>query len=270
MTADSDMHFKISERPKTPQEARRLFRAGSRSHTRGVATGYLQCGLAVMPQADVAEFALFCSRNARSLSILDMTAVGSFRTKLAPDADLRTDLPLYNVYRDGRLSEQVADIVSLWQEDFVALLFGCSLTFDAALAANGIPNRLAEENRGPTMYLTNIDCEPVARYRGRMIVSMRPMLPGQAIRAIQVTSRFPATHGAPVHFGTPSAIGIADLNKPDIGVSVTVKPGEIPVFWACIATIWDTIEQSRPPFIITHAPGCLFITDRTDESIAVF
>ena len=253
-------------------DARAAIRSGRHvGYTRGLAPGSMQCGVAMLPRADAYDFLVYCLRNPRPLPIVEVTEPGStVAHQVAPLADLRTDVPRYGVWRDGALVEEPTDIRHLWRDDLVTVLLGCSLTFDAAMLRAGLPYRQQEEGGHPTMYTTGRDCVPAGRFRGRLVVSMRPMLPEQAIRAVQVTSRFPATHGAPIHIGDPAALGIADPARPEIGRAVTVKPGEVCVFWACIATIWETIRASRPPVMITHAPGCMFITDTADEAIAAF
>ena len=256
----------------SPAEARAHFRAEAwQGSTRGFAMGRLQCGIVMLPSADAADFLAFCTRNNAALPLLDMTPVGVPVTKAyAPDADLRTDIPLYRVYRDGILADEVPNVSNYWREDMVCFVLGCSMTFDSALLANGIPNRQLTETGKPSMYVTGIECEPAGSFSGPLVVSMRPMLPSQAIRAIQVTSRFPKTHGAPNHFGDPSALGIADIMKPDIGAPVRILEGEVPVFWPCIGTIWSVVRQSKPPLFISHAPGCMFIADLSDEEMSVF
>lgn len=253
-------------------EARAAIRSGAHAGgTRGMALGAMQCGIAMLPRADAYDFLVYCLRNPRPLPVVEVTEPGStVAPQLAPGADLRTDVPRYGVWREGELVEQPADIRSAWRDDLVTVLLGCSLTFDAALLRNGLPYRQQEEGGHPTIYATTRECAPAGRFRGRLLVSMRPMRPDQAIRAVQVTSRFPTTHGAPLHIGDPAALGIADLSRPEIGRAVTVREGETCVFWACIATIWETIRASRPPFMITHAPGCMFITDTADEAVSTF
>lgn len=254
-----------------PSQVRRLIRSGAwTGSTRGLALGYLQCGLVILPRTDAYDFLVLCTRNPRALPLLEVGEPGvPIAPSVAPSADFRTDLPRYHVYRNGVLDEEVTDISKLWRDDFVGFVLGCSLTFDSALLANDLPYRQLEETGNPTMYRTSIECKPAGRFGGRIAVSMRPMSPPQAIRAVQVTSRFPWTHGAPIHIGDPEALGIANLGKPDIGVPVSIRPGEIPVFWACIATIWEVAKRSKPSLFISHAPGCMFITDRRDESVSV-
>jgi len=255
----------------SPSEARGYFRSETwQGSTRGFAFGRLQCGVVMLPQSEAADFLAFCTKNNAALPLLDMTPAGVPVTKAyAPDADLRTDVPLYRVFRDGELVDEVPNIKNYWRDDMVSFVLGCSMTFDSALLANGIPNRQLTETGKPSMYVTNIECEPTERFSGPLVVSMRPMLPAQAIRAIQVTSRFPKTHGAPNHFGDPAAIGIADIMKPDIGAPVRILDGEVPVFWPCIGTIWSVVARSKPPFFISHAPGCMFIADLSDEEMSV-
>ena len=102
-----------------------------------------------------------------------------------------------------------------------------------------------------------------------MVVSMRPIPERLAVRAAQVTSRFPAVHGAPVRIGNPQSIGISDLHQPDFGDAVTVREGEVPVFWACGVTPQAVIMEAKPDIVITHSPGHMLITDIRNESLAV-
>lgn len=192
-----------------------------------------------------------------------------FRKKSAPTADLRTDLPKYRIYKNGERTEEVTDIIAYWQDDFVSFLIGCSFTFEKPLLESGIPIRYIEEGRNVSMYTTNIPCESAGIFQGPMVVSMRPMKPEEAIRAVQITSRFPSVHGAPVHIGDPAQIGITDINNPDFGDAVTIHEGEVPVFWGCGVTPQAAVMASKPELMITHAPGHMFITDVREEEHAV-
>jgi len=254
-----------------PARLREMMRRGEwTGPTFGLALGYAQANLVILPRDLAFEFLVFCQRNPKPCPVLDVTEVGSPHPRLvAPDADLRTDLPRYRVYRYGELVEEVTDITPYWTSDLVAFLLGCSYTFEAALLAAGVPLRHHEESKNVPMFRTNIQCIPAGRFHGPMVVSMRPMPPEKAIRAVQVTSRFPATHGAPIHIGDPSAIGIADIRRPDFGEAVTILPGEVPVFWACGVTPQAMAMESRPELMITHAPGHMFITDVRDADLAV-
>jgi uncharacterized protein YcsI (UPF0317 family) len=197
--------------------------------------------------------------------VLEVTDPGSPEpAELAPGADLRTDLPRYRVWIDGELAEEPADVRGHWRDDHVAFLIGCSFTFERALLADGLPVRHIEQGVNVPMYRTSRPCRAAGRFSGPLVVSMRPMTPEQAIRATQVTSRFPGVHGAPVHVGDPEALGIADLARPDYGDPVEVRPGEIPVFWACGVTPQAVAAASRPSLMLTHAPGHMFVTDVPD------
>jgi uncharacterized protein YcsI (UPF0317 family) len=238
--------------------------------TSGLAPGQVQANLVVLPQDLAYDFLRFCVANPKPCPIIEVTEAGSPEpARSAPGADLRTDVPRYRVFRDGELAEEVEDVSSLWREDLVAFLIGCSFTFERALLAAGLPVRHIEERVNVPMYRTSIDCEPAGAFAGPMVVSMRPYEPAQALRAVQITSRFPTVHGAPVHLGDPEAIGIADLAEPDYGDAVSVRAGEVPVFWACGVTPQAAAAAARPELMITHAPGHMFVTDLRDDEQAI-
>lgn len=251
----------------TASKVRQLCRQGKyQAPTPGVASGYVQANLVVLPESVAFDFMLFCHRNPKPCPLLDVTEVGDPEPRMvAPGADLRSDLPRYHVFRYGELVEEVTDIKQLWRDDFVGFLIGCSFSFEGALLNKGIPVRHIEENKNVPMYKTSLNCMPAGVFSGPLVVSMRPLSPLDAIRAVQITSRFPKSHGAPVHLGDPNAIAIADINSPDFGDPVTIHEGEIPVFWACGVTTQTAIVQAKPEIAITHAPGHMFITDIKDE-----
>jgi uncharacterized protein YcsI (UPF0317 family) len=255
----------------TPAEFRRQVREG-RFHgpTAGQCGGFAQANLVILPTAQAEAFQAFCRANARACPLLGVSGPGQGTlAALGEDLDLRTDLPGYCVYRDGLLAETRRSILELWRPDLVAFAIGCSFSFEQALLAEGIPVRHLEEGRNVPMYRTHIPNAPVPPFAGRMVVSMRPMEAAHAIRAIQITSRFPRVHGAPVHLGDPARIGIADLDRPDYGDPVTVRPGELPVFWACGVTPQDAVRDARLPLVITHQPGHMLVTDLPNEALAV-
>lgn len=238
--------------------------------TTGQVPGYTQANLVILPKKYAYDFLLFCMRNPKSCPLIEVTDAGSpVPKKSAPTADLRTDLPKYRIYKNGELTEEVTDITAYWQDDFVSFLIGCSFTFEKPLLENGIPIRYIEEGRNVSMYKTNIPCESAGIFQGPMVVSMRPMKPEEAIRAVQITSRFPSVHGAPVHIGDPEQIGVTDINKPDFGDAVTIHKGEVPVFWGCGVTPQAAVMASKPELVITHAPGHMFVTDVREEEHAV-
>ena len=229
--------------------------------TAGLAPGYAQANLVILPKDWAFDFLLFCQRNPRPCPLIDVTEPGSWRPRVAPEADLRTDLPRYRVWQDGELVDEPASVTDVWREDLVSFLIGCSFTFEAALLNAGIPVRHIALGRNVPMFRTNIPCTPAGRFTGPLVVSMRPLNPADALRAVEISSRFTDSHGTPVHIGFPELIGIADINRPDYGDPVPVGPGELPVFWACGVTPQAALLESRPPFAITHAPGCMFLTD---------
>ena len=247
----------------TPYEFRQLVKQGNHtSPTAGVCPGYAQANLVILPQALAYDFLLFAQRNPKSCPLLEVTDTGSrFLREIAPGADIATDLPKYRVYEHGILTGEYTDISHLWRNDLVSFLIGCSFSFEGELLEAGLPVRHMEENRNVPMYVTNLPCKSAGAFHGTMVVSMRPMTPSQAIRAVQITGAMPRVHGAPVHLGDPAAIGIQNLDQPDFGDAVTVHPGEIPVFWPCGVTPQAALMASKPAFAITHAPGHMLVTD---------
>jgi uncharacterized protein YcsI (UPF0317 family) len=250
-------------------EARRQARTGQwNAPTPGLALGYVQANLVIVPQDLAFDFLLFCQRNPKPCPLLDVTEPGSPEPKrVAPGADLRTDLPRYRVYRNGELVDEPADLLAWWRDDLVGFLLGCSFTFESALLQAGLPVRHLEASCNVPMYRTNRACVPAGKFRGPMVVSMRPLTPAQAVRAVQVCSRFPRAHGAPVHWGDPEALGIRDLAQPDFGDPVEVRTGEVPVFWACGVTPQAVAMEVRPSLLITHKPGHMFVTDLRDTDL---
>ncbi len=250
----------------TPSEARAICRNGPARPTAGMARGFTQCNMISLPRDWAWDFLLFAQRNPKPCPVLDVTDPGSHVTALAPDADLRNDLPLYRIWRDGVLAQETPDATDAWAEhpDLVSFLIGCSFTFEAGLLAAGIPVAHVEQGCNVPMYLTDRECRPGGRLSGRMVVSMRPIPADRVAEAVMISGRMPAVHGAPVHVGDPAALGITDLSRPDFGDPVAIGPGQVPVFWACGVTPQAAVMASRPPFAITHAPGHMFITDTPD------
>jgi uncharacterized protein YcsI (UPF0317 family) len=241
------------------------------THTSSLAPGHVQGNVVILPQAEAAEFLLFCQRNPKPCPVLAVGDVGNpALPTLGQDIDIRTDVPRYRVWLDGVLSDEPTDIRSLWRDDLVSFVLGCSFSFEEALLNAGIGVRHIEANCNVPMYRTNIATQPAGRFHGPLVVTMRPMLAADAIRAVQITSRFAAVHGAPVHLGDPSLIGIHNLARPDYGDAVDVRAGEIPVFWACGVTPQAALVQAKPAFAITHAPGAMLVTDLLNHQLASF
>jgi uncharacterized protein YcsI (UPF0317 family) len=249
----------------SPATARQRFREGLVAPSSGWSAGFTQANMVVLPRDWAFDMLLFAQRNPRPVPLLDVSDPGSFRTELAPDADLRTDLPLYRVWRDGELVDEPTDVVDLWHEDLVTFLIGCSFSFERALMDAGVPVRNIEQDRNVSMYRTNVDCRPAGRLSGPLVVSMRPVPAPLVVAAVQVTGRMPDVHGAPVHVGSPSSLGIDDLSRPDFGDPLEIAEDDVPVFWACGVTPQAALMASKPPFAITHAPGHMFVTDVPDS-----
>jgi uncharacterized protein YcsI (UPF0317 family) len=249
-----------------PHDVRAAIRCGDHTGpTAGVAPGYTQANLVVLPEEDAFDFLRFCLRNPKPCPVLDVTDTGSPEpAAVAPGADVRTDLPRYRVWKRGELADAPLDVCAQWRDDLVAFLIGCSFTFERALLADGLPVRHIEQGVNVPMYRTTRDCTPAGPFSGPLVVSMRPMTPEQAIRATQITSRYPTVHGAPIHVGDPRVLGIEDLQAPDYGDPVELRAGEVPVFWACGVTPQAVAAASRPELMITHAPGHMFVTDVPD------
>ena len=258
-----------TRRAMTPAEVRLACRTGELTgQTSGLAPGFAQANLVILTQADADEFHDFCRRNPKPCPLLEVTNVGDYvPRRLAPDADIRTDLPSYRVWKNGELIDEPTEIASLWRDDLVAFLIGCSFSFEAALIEAGLPVRHIELGCNVPMFRTNVECEPAGKFHGPLVVSMRPFRTADAIRAVQITSQFPAVHGAPVHLGFPEQIGISDLQRPDFGDAVPVQPDELPVFWACGVTPQTVLMAARPEFAITHSPGCMFVSDIADAEL---
>lgn len=240
-------------------------------HTAGMAPGHVQANLAILPRAQADDFLRFCQRNPKPCPLLAVTEPGDpMLPTLGEGLDLRSDLPRYRVWREGQLANEVDDIAALWRDDLVGFAIGCSFSFEEALLEAGVPLRHVAEGRNVAMYRTSVPTQPAGMFHGPLVVSMRPMKAADAIRAVQVTSRFPQVHGAPVHIGDPALIGIADLSRPDFGDPVAVAHDELPVFWACGVTPQSVVMAARPAFCITHAPGCMLVTDLLNHRIASF
>ena len=247
----------------TPREARIKIRNGEiTTQTSGMCNGYAQANLCILPKKYAYDFLLFASRNPTSCPILEVLDEGSRYTRyMADHADIATDIPKYRIYQNGVLTEEVTDISAYWQDDFVSFLIGCSFSFEGELLDAEVPIRHIEQGRNVPMFLTNIPCEPAGIFHGNMVVSMRPIPYGQVVRAVTATAAMPKVHGAPVHIGDPSLIGIADITKPDFGDSVEIHAGDVPVFWPCGVTPQAAIMAAKPELAITHAPGHMFLTD---------
>ena len=252
------------------QRARAAIRGGQHTgHTSGLADEHVQGNVVILPQAWANNFLRFCQRNPKPCPVLAVGEPGDpMLPTLGHDIDIRTDVPRYRVWQHGNLVDEPTDIQTLWQNDWVTFVLGCSFSFEQALLQAGVPLRHIEQGRNVAMYRTHLPTVAAGPFAGPLVVSMRPMRAEHAIRAVQITSRFPQVHGAPVHLGDPRLIGIADLQQPDYGDAVTVHDDELPVFWACGVTPQAALALAKPPICITHAPGAMLIADPLNSHIA--
>ena len=256
--------------PHDPAALRAIIREGAHTgRTSALAPGRVQANLAIMPAAVAGDFLLFCQRNPKPCPVLAVTDPGDpiFPT-LGADVDVRTDAPRYKVFRDGVVADEPTDLNDVWRDDLVAFAIGCSFSFEEALLEAGLRLRHHDEGCNVPMYETNVPTVSTRHFSGPLVVSMRPFRPAEAIRAVQVTSRYPGVHGAPVHLGFPDAIGIRDIDRPDFGDSVTIEPGELPVFWACGVTPQAVATRAKLPLLITHHPGAMLITDLMNPQLS--
>lgn len=253
-----------------PAESRRLFREGLVIPTPGFSAGRAQANLITLPKEDAFDFLLFAQRNPRSCPLLGVLEPGRTSSDLLAGGDIRTDIPSYRAFRHGVLVDEVVDVTGLWRDDLVSFLIGCSFTFESALLDNGVPVAHVARGRNVPMYRTSVDTTPAGRFSGPLVVSMRPIPAAQVADAVRITSRYPSVHGAPVHVGDPSLLGIDDLATPDFGDAPDpndLASGEVPVFWACGVTPQSVVMNSAPEFAITHSPGFMLVTDTRDVDL---
>ncbi len=253
------------------EEVRGRIRRGEHTGpTGGLAPGFVQTNLVILPEEYAFEFLKFCVRNPKSCPILEVTDVGSpIPPSMAPDADLRTDVPRYRIYENGELTGEPTDIRSQWRDDLVSFLLGCSFTFERALLGAGLRLAHLDQGRNVPMYVTDRECVPSGPFAGPMVVSMRPYRPDEVPLAVAVTGRYPMMHGAPVHVGNPDSLGIRDLAEPEFGEAIELEEDEIPLFWGCGVTPQAVAMKASPSLMITHSPGHMFITDRLDSEFEV-
>ncbi len=256
-------------RRMTAAEVRARIRSGALdAPTAGMADGFVQANLAILPREFARDFLDFCLANPKPCPLLGVSRPGETAIDgVARGLDIRTDVCGYKVFKDGVCVERRSEVSAIWRDDLVTFVLGCSFSFDHALLHAGLAVRHIDCGCNVPMYKTGIACAPRGRFAGPLVTSMRPFPPAEAIRAICLSDHYPLAHGAPVHFGDPSAIGIADVSRPDYGDAVPMRAGEVPVFWACGVTPQAVLEEARLPFAITHDPGHMLITDIRNEAV---
>ncbi len=236
--------------------------------TAGVCPGYAQGNLVILPKEAALEFMIFAQRNPKACPVIDVLEAGAIEATSGKGSDIRRDIPGYRVYEKGKGYREVDSIEALWREDFVSFILGCSFTFESELIKQGIPMKHIDLGKNVSMYQTNIPCKAAGSLSGEMVVSMRPIKSHQIPKAVEISARYPAVHGSPVHIGNPEAIGIKDLSRPDYGEAVPIEDDEIPVFWPCGVTPQWVLQHSGVDFFITHTPGHMFVTDIKNEDLA--
>lgn len=255
----------------SPQALRNKIRSGAHTgNTSGFAPGYVQCNIVILPAEQANDFLRFCQLNPKPCPLVaQANSPGDFSLPTLGNIDIRTDVPSYRVFKNGEVVEEREDISELWRDDLMTFALGCSFSFEEALIADGLEVRNIAQNTNVPMYRSNIECKPAGAFSGKMVVSMRPFVAADAIRAVQICTRFPSVHGAPIHLGDPSIIGIDDIKTPDYGDPVSIKDKELPVFWACGVTPQVALEAAKLPFAITHSPGCMLVTDLPNSQLAI-
>lgn len=253
----------------SPSDIRAKIRRGEiTGETSRYAPGFVQLNLAIIPAEFGDEFFRFCQMNSRPCPVLEMLPAGEFSPKtLGDDIDVRHDFPRYIVWKDGEPVDEVTDISDIWRDDLACFLIGCSFSFEGELLRCDVPVRHIDLGRTVPMYNTNIPLHTTEHFGGNYVVSMRPMTPAQAIRAVQVTTPMSKVHGAPIHLANPEAIGITAIENPDYGDKPEIYDGEIPVFWPCGVTPQQAIRYAHLPFAITHKPGHMLISDLKNTSL---
>lgn len=247
----------------TPAEIRHAARHGRLAGpTAGLALGYQQANIAIVPQAAADDFLAYVRANPAACPLLAVGAPGDSRlSALGAGIDIRTDLPRYRIFRDGEAVEDVAEISALWRDDLVTFALGCSLGFEVALAGTGIHLRCHAPGANCSAFDSAMETVAAGPFCGPLVVTMRAVPEDQVDRVRELTAAHPETHGAPVHVGDPAAIGV-DLGRPIDGIGLTdIRPGEVPVFWACGVTPQRALERTKLSLAISHAPGHMLVTD---------
>ncbi len=248
---------------KTGLQVRQKARSGAfTGQTAGQAPDVLQGNVVILPAQYAADFLQFCLNNPKPCPLIDVSSPGETGLPaLGGDMDIRSDVPRYRVHRDGVLQGTIDDISDLWTSDLVTFVLGCSFTFEDALQREGFGVRHIEQGRNVPMFRTSVETIPGGVFSGPVVVTMRPYRLDDLPAVYDICSRYPHAHGAPLCWGDPAMLGIVDLDVPDYGDPVDIREGEVPVYWACGVTPQAAIAAAKPTLCITHAPGCMLVTD---------
>jgi uncharacterized protein YcsI (UPF0317 family) len=254
---------------QTLSQIREQIRSGEfTSNTSGVMPNLVQGNVVILPKEQADKFVEFCLLNPTPCPILGVSEPGEYGIPALGDSlDIRHDIPQYHIFENGDLVETPTSIEEFWKDDSVAIILGCSFSFEDALQRKGYKIRNIEMNTNVSMYETTISTNETDDFKGNMVVTMRPFKQHEIDDVVEITRAFEKAHGAPVHIGDPNIIGIKDLNSPEYGSPVTLEEDDIPVFWGCGVTTQSILKKAKLPQVITHAPGKMLITDHTYETL---
>lgn len=254
-----------------PAEFRRLVRSGICVDTVEVCKNFAQANLVILAKKYADDFMQFCQENSQPCPLIDISDVGNpHPSRFSQTADLRTDLPKYRIFKDGKIIDEPTNILNYWQEDFVCFLLGCSRGIMWAFKSANI------KWRRYGAYKTNIQCNPSRIFSGSMVVTPRAFFStDDAVKAITISTRHPLAHGAPVYMGNPELIGIDSIGKPDSfnpyrPFTDSPKEGEIVLYWGCGVTPQSVALESKISLMITHCPTYMFVMDELSEELTLF
>ena len=231
-------------------------------NTSGIFPGLVQGNVVILPAKTANDFIEFCQLNPIPCPIIFHSKPGDYLlSTLGKDIDIRNGLPEYHLFSKGNLFKSETNIEKYWQDDFVSIVLGCSFSFEHALTVAGLKVRNVELGLNVSMYDSSITLHPTKHFSGHMVVSMRPFKSHQITQVKEITQHFQHSHGSPIHIGDPMEIGINDINSPDYGDSVPLEDDDVLVFWGCGVTTQRVLRKANLPFLITHAPGKMLVTD---------
>src|SRR2546423_616851 len=128
--------------------------------TAGLAPGFVQGNLAILPHDCAEDFLRFCQANPKPCPLLGVSEAGDpALPALGADLHIRTDIPRYRVWRDGELIDEPGDVKSLWRDDLVSFVLGCSFSFEEALLQADVPLRHIERGSGVPMWRTSVQTQ---------------------------------------------------------------------------------------------------------------
>jgi uncharacterized protein YcsI (UPF0317 family) len=250
---------------ETGRDLRRAARAGLGGVTVGRACGFVQANLFLIPERFVGGFEAFCRANPAACPLLAIGKAGEVSLPtLGADIDVRTDLFSYLVHEPSG-PRKTSEVAAWWRDDLTPVAIGCWFGAEASLSAAGVRMRHVELGLQGPLFRTTRPARTAGGFFGPLVVSMRPFANSDIDKVIEITSRLPRSHGAPLHRGDPRELGIADIDQPDWGEPLRPTSVETALFWGCGLTALAALQAARLPFFITHAPGAMLVTDLREE-----